>query len=99
MPARPTELIEGEPYCFELQGPAASCPVVLHRLRGSKYGPSSGDQLDEQYHYSDDQQQVNQAAGNVKSEPKQPQDEQNRKNGPKHSTVSNSVRGTSAFIF
>ncbi len=30
------------------------------------------------------QQQVNQAAGDVEPPPKQPQDEQNRKNGPEH---------------
>lgn len=47
-------------------------------------GSSAGHEADDRHDDGKHQQQVNQAAGDVESPPKQPQDEQNRKNGPEH---------------
>lgn len=58
--------------------------LFLFRPAESSDGSSASYQADDRHDDGKHQQQVNQAAGDVESPSKQPQDEQNRKNGPEH---------------
>lgn len=46
--------------------------------------PAAGNQLNDQDHHSDYQQNVDEAAGDVEAKAKQPEDEKDYKNRPKH---------------
>jgi hypothetical protein len=47
--------------------------------------PTTGDQLDNEYHEGNDQKQMNVRAQNVEPDkPEQPQNQQNYKDSPKH---------------
>jgi len=50
----------------------------------SNDGSAAGDQVDDEHDQRGNQQQVNQAAGYMQTEPEEPENQQNRKNGPEH---------------
>ncbi len=59
-----------------------SCtPQVLH---ASEVAPSSGQQVEDQDNHRYHQQEVNQAAGNMKAEAQEPQNQNDDKNCPEH---------------
>jgi hypothetical protein len=62
--------------------------------RNALEGSTSGDQLDDQDHNGDDQENVDQSAGDVEAEAEDPQNQQDYKNRPKHA-CSPCVVGTS----
>ena len=47
--------------------------------------PASADQVDDQDDHSDDEKEVDQAAGDVEAETQDPQNQQNYKDSPEHS--------------
>jgi hypothetical protein len=59
--------------------------LVLPQSRGLlKLNSAACDQVDDQHDNSQYQQQMDEAASNVEAEAQKPQDQQNRKNCPKH---------------
>jgi hypothetical protein len=74
--------------------------VEANRSRAYSNHASPGDELDDQHYDSDDQQQVNEASGEVETEAQKPQNEKNDKNCPEHAQsplrLKGDPRGSSA---
>ena len=51
---------------------------------GLDHPPASGYEIENQHHYRDNKQKVDQAAADVKAEAEKPHDQQNHENCPKH---------------
>src|SRR2546423_14712909 len=65
----------------------AGSPGNLPRFRifkNSNDGSAAGDQVNNKHDHCGDQQQVNQAAGYMQTEPEEPKNQQNGKYGPEH---------------
>ena len=58
-------------------------PAVPPTIRSLDCSPTR-DQVDDQHHNSDDQQDVNQAAGDMEAESQDPEDQKDHKDSPEH---------------
>lgn len=58
------------------------------RVAGYRSNAPTGEKLDQAHHQRDDQQDVDQAAGDMEAEAEQPQDQQDRNNCPQHRGIS-----------
>src|SRR5262249_23676783 len=56
----------------------------IQDLKNSNDGSAAGDQVDDEHDQRGNQQQVNQAAGYMQTEPEEPENQQNGKYGPEH---------------
>ena len=59
--------------------------------------PASGDQVNDRHDQSNDQKQVNQPAGHMKSPTQEPQDDKDRENCPEHKYPLNQIRASTAM--
>lgn len=71
-------------YCFALSKHRSELAALPWARATSLSAAAAGDQVDNQDDQSDHQQNVNQAACNVKAESQQPQDHENHEDCPEH---------------
>src|SRR5437764_473423 len=68
----------------EMPGGFAGHLSPIQDLENSNDGSAAGDQVDDEHDQRGNQQQVNQAAGYMQTEPEEPKNQQNGKYGPEH---------------
>jgi hypothetical protein len=64
--------------------PEGAILIELRPLIASHHTPTSGHEVEDQDHHSDNQQYVDQAAANVKAEAEKPENQHDHENCPKH---------------